>query len=73
MKSTTAVMLAAAIAAAATILTAPSSAVTAGPLPPAASSALKACAERPWPYFGCVGTPFGNPKVRLITVERLGG
>jgi len=73
MKSTTAVMLAAAIAAGVTIFTAPTNAVSAGSLPPAVTAPLTACAERPWPYFGCVGTPFGNRNIRLITVERLRG
>ncbi len=71
MKSTSAVMLAAAVAAAIAILTAPASPVTAGPLAKAMAAPMRSCAARPWPYLRCVGTPFGNPKVRLVTVERL--
>jgi hypothetical protein len=33
---------------------------------------MKACNEQPWPYSNCVATEFGNPKVRLIAVDRAG-
>jgi len=72
LKSTTAVMIAAAIAAAVTVLSAPTAHVDAGPLAKPAETALKACTQRAWPYLNCVGTPFGNPRIRLVTVERLG-
>ena len=71
LKSTTAVMIAAAIAAAFTILSAPAP-VDAGPLAKPAETALKACTQRAWPYLNCVGTEFGNPRIRLVSVERLG-
>ena len=71
LKSTTAVMIAAAIAAAFTILSAPTAHVDAGPLAKPAETALKACIQQAWPYLNCVGTPFGNPRIRLVTVERL--
>ena len=71
LKSTTAVMIAAAIAAAFTVLSAPAP-VDAGPLAKTAETALKACTQRAWPYLNCVGTEFGNPRIRLVTVERLG-
>jgi hypothetical protein len=71
MKSATAAMIAAAIAAAVTILTAPSAPVTAGPLPHANAAAMHACSTRPWPYLGCVGTPYGKAHVRLVSTERL--
>lgn len=71
LKSTTAVMIAAAIAAAITILSAPTAPVDAGPLAKPAETALKACIQQAWPYLNCVGTPFGNPRIRLVTVERL--
>ncbi len=29
------------------------------------------CAERPWPYYGCVGTSAGNAQVRLVKGQRL--
>lgn len=70
LKSTTAVMIAAAIAAAITVLSAPTAHVDAGPLAKPAETALKACTQRAWPYLNCVGTPFGNPRIRLVTVER---
>jgi curli biogenesis system outer membrane secretion channel CsgG len=70
LKSTTAVMIAAAIAAAFTLLSAPAP-VDAGPLAQPAETALKACTQRAWPYLNCVGTEFGNPRIRLVTVERL--
>jgi hypothetical protein len=70
-KPTTAVMAAAAIAAAVTIFSAPTAQVTAGPLAMAAAAPMQACAQRPWPYLRCVGTPFGNPRIRLVTTDRL--
>ena len=71
MKSATAVIIAAAAAAAVTIVTAPATPVTAGPLPEAKAASMRTCAQRPWPYLRCVGTPFGSQKIRLVTVERL--
>ena len=72
LKTTTAVMVAAAIAAAVTVLSAPSAQVDAGPLAKPAETALKACVnQRSWPYLHCVGTPFGNPRIRLVTTDRL--
>ena len=72
LKSLAAVVVAATIAAAITLLSAPSTEVVAGPLPKPAADAMKACNEHPWPYSNCVGTEFGNPKVRLITINRAG-
>jgi hypothetical protein len=71
LKSTTAVMIAAAIAAAFTVLSAPTAHVDAGPLAKPAETALMACTQRAWPYLNCVGTPFGNPRIRLISGDRL--
>lgn len=68
-KSMTAVMLAAAIAAVATLLTAPATPVDAGPLAKHEEVALNDCAHRPWPYLNCVGTRFGNPRVRLVGAD----
>ena len=70
MKSTTAVMIAAAIAAAVTILSVPTGQVDAGPLAKPAEAAIKACVNQPWPYLHCVGTEFGNPRIRLVSAER---
>ncbi len=42
-------------------------------MPEAATAAMHACAARPWPYLNCVGTPFGNPKIRLVTTDKLSG
>jgi hypothetical protein len=66
-----AVLAAAAIAGAFTILTAASDRLDAGPLAPPVEALLKTCTQQPWPYLNCVGTPLGNPNVRLITTERL--
>jgi hypothetical protein len=71
LQTTTAVMVAATIAAAITALSAPSAHVDAGPLAPPAETALKACTQRAWPCLNCVGTPFGNPRIRLVTTDRL--
>jgi hypothetical protein len=67
-----AVLAAAAIAGAFTILTTASDRLNAGPLAPPVEAVLKTCTQQPWPYLNCVGTPLGNPNVRLITTERLG-
>jgi len=67
-----AVITAAIVAAIVTVVTAPEQ-VTAGPLPLVEAAAIKTCAERPWPYLRCVGTHYGNPKVRLVTTDRMAG
>lgn len=71
LKSTTAVMLAATIAAAVTVLSAPSAQVGASPLPQAQAAPMTECAQRAWPYLRCVGTPYGNPHIRLVSTDRL--
>jgi hypothetical protein len=65
-------MAAATIAAAVTILSAPSAKVFAGPMAKPITEAMTACAARPWLYLHCVGTRFGNPRIRLLSTERLG-
>jgi hypothetical protein len=45
--------------------------VSAGPLAAPQATAIKACADRPWPYLNCVGTRFGNPHIRLVTTDQL--
>jgi len=71
MKTTTAIMVSAAIAAAVTILSAPSAPVAATSLPQATTASMVECAQRAWPYLRCVGTEFGNKKIRLVTTDRL--
>jgi len=71
-KLTDAVLAAAAIAGLLTVLTAVSDPLDAGALPAQTETALKTCTQQPWPYLNCVGTPLGNPHIRLITTERLG-
>ena len=61
-----AILAAAAAAAVITLLTAPSAHVTADPMPAADAAAMHACASRPWPYLNCVGTKYGDPKIRLV-------
>ena len=66
------VLSAAAIAAVATFASLGANAgVSAGPLAAPQATAIKACADRPWPYLHCVGTPFGNPHIRLVSTDRL--
>jgi hypothetical protein len=72
LKSLAAVVVAAAIAATITLLSAPTTNVIADPLPKPAADAMKACNQQPWPYSNCAGTEFGNPKVRLIAIDRAG-
>lgn len=70
-KIASAIITAAAIAAIFTIFLAPSGPVDAGPLTKPAEAALKSCVARPWPYLNCIGTSLGNPRIRLVTTERL--
>ena len=68
-KLLTVIMGAAAVAAIITVASAPIADVVASPLPePAAATA--SCPQRPWPYVNCVSTEFGNPRVRLIAIDR---
>jgi hypothetical protein len=71
LKSITALMAAAAIAGVVTLLSATNAPLDAGPLAKPAEAALKACIQQPWPYLNCVGTPLGNPHIRLVTTDRL--
>jgi hypothetical protein len=65
-----AVLAAAVVAGFVTALAAASGRLDAGPLPAAKEAALKDCSQRPWPYLNCVGTPVGNPRIRLITTDK---
>ncbi len=71
LKTTTAVMVAATIAAAVTVLSTPTTHVNASPLATIAAEPMQSCAQRAWPYLRCVGTEFGNPRIRLVTTDRL--
>ena len=72
LKTISAILTAAAIAAIATLVSAPTTGpVTADPLPPKAEKTLKTCTQRAWPYNTCVGTAVGNPKIRLVTTDKL--
>jgi hypothetical protein len=53
------------------VLSAPTAHVDAGPLAKPAETALMACTQRSWPYLNCVGTPFGNPRIRLVSTDRI--
>lgn len=70
-KLMTAIMAAALIAAAMTVLSAPAAHVDASPRPLAEAAQMRSCTERPWPYLRCVGTPFGNSRLRLVSTDRL--
>ncbi len=70
-KPLTAIAFAAAIAAAFTVLTLPDSELAAGPLAKPDEAALNICSQRPWPYYNCVGTRMGNPRIRLVTTDSL--
>ncbi len=70
-KSLSAILAGAAAAAVFAILTAPAQPVTAGPMPQAATDEMHACANRAWPYLRCVGTKYGDPKIRLVTTDKL--
>jgi len=69
LKTIVAILVAAFIAATITVISAPITDVVASPLPKPAAEAITACKQAPWPYLNCVGTEFGNPHVRLISVD----
>ena len=71
-KPITAIAVAAAIAAAITVLSVPAAQVDASPQARPAADAMRACAKRPWPYLHCVGTSFGNPRIRIVSTDRRG-
>jgi len=64
-------LVAAAVAGAVTALSATSGPLDATPVAKPLADAMTACAQRTWPYLRCVGTSFGNPRVRLVTTDRL--
>jgi hypothetical protein len=69
LKTTAAILAAAVIAATVTVFSAPIGAVSASPLPMPAADTMAACKQNPWPYANCVGTEFGNPRIRLIRID----
>jgi len=71
LKLMAAIMAAAFIAAAITVLSAPAAHVDASPRPVAEEAQMRSCGQRVWPFLRCVGMPFGNQKVRLVTTDRL--
>ena len=70
LKTIAAILAAAIIAATITVISAPITDVIASSLPQPAADAITACKQRPWPYVNCVGTEFGNPHVRLVSIDR---
>lgn len=73
-KTVTAIIIAGIIAGIATLLSAPTGGpVSAGPLAQPTEATLKECTQRPWPFANCVGTAVGNPRVRLVTTDRMAG
>lgn len=66
-KVTNAVIASAIIAAVITLLTSSSGRLDASPMPEQAD--MKACTQQPWPYLNCVGTPYGNPRIRVIEIK----
>ena len=72
LNSLAAVVVAATAATAITLLSAPTTDAVASPLPTTGTEGNQACKQQPWPYSNCVGTEFGNPKVRLIAIDRPG-
>jgi hypothetical protein len=67
-KLSNAIIVAAAIATVFTVMT-ESTNLVAGPMPEQAQTEMKACTQQPWPYLNCVGTPYGNPKIRVIPIK----
>ena len=73
LKTVSAIAFAAAIAGLITLVSSPTSLVDAGPLAKPDEAVLKECVQRPWPYLNCVGTPVGNPRIRMIAIDRPAG
>jgi len=69
-KPLSAVGAAAVIAAALTMLTTPDGKVGAEAMAGIARAPMRACAERPWPYNRCAGSPDAARPIRLVTVDR---
>ena len=69
-RTISAILTAAAIATIFTVFLTPPGPVDAGPLATPAEVRLKSCVPRPWPYLNCVGTSFGNQRIRLVTTDR---
>ena len=72
LKPFTVITLDAVLAAAFVGFTASDNDLAAGPLAKPDEAALKACAQRPWPYLNCIGTHVGNPHIRLVTTDHVG-
>jgi hypothetical protein len=70
LKAISAILFSAAIAGFITIML-PGAPVDAGPLDKPAEATLKACTQQAWPYLNCVGTSVGNPRIRLVSTDRL--
>lgn len=68
-KLTHAVIAAAIVAAFITLLTSSSDRLDASPVAEPERVAMKACAQQPWPYLNCVGTPYGDPRIRVIKID----
>ena len=68
-KVTNAVIAAAIIAALITLLTSTSDRLDASPVAEPVQEAMKACTQQPWPNLNCVGTPYGNPNIRVIKIN----
>ena len=66
---TNAVLISAVIAAFITITTGSSNRLVASPMPEPIQSEIKACTQQAWPYLNCVGTPYGNPRIRVIKMN----
>ena len=67
-----AVLTAAAFAGLLTLLSAPTSArLEASSLAEPKEASLQPCTDRPWPYLNCIGSPLGNPHIRLLTTDHL--
>ncbi len=68
-KVTHAVLISAVVAAFVTGVPGLSNGLIASPMPEPVQSAIKACTQQAWPYLNCVGTPYGNPRIRLIEIK----
>jgi hypothetical protein len=69
LKLLSALVAAAGIAGALTFLPGATSARLASP-PVQPEQVSKACADRPWPFLNCVGTPLEESRLQLLILDR---
>jgi hypothetical protein len=70
LKLLSAVVVAAGIAGVVTFLPGATSARLAASPPAKPEQVSEACADRPWPYLNCIGSPREESRLQLLTADR---